>query len=166
MKKIVAFTALAGFVTASFLSGCGDASKQHVKDAGGNLKEAGEDLKEAAKDANDEAKRKAIADWQTFKNESDSVTAAIDEQVLDLKAKIAKANDKKKAKLNSELDKLEQNLNEQKAKLEQTSAAFEADLRTFNETMITKHESFKREFKHDNEELSAALKDLFKDNVK
>jgi septal ring factor EnvC (AmiA/AmiB activator) len=166
MKKIVAFTVLAGFVTASLLSGCGNASKEHLKDANENLKEASEDLNEAAKDANEEAKRKATADWQKFKNESESTMAAIDKQVLDLKDKIAKANDKEKARLNSELNKLEQNLNEQKEKLNQKNAEFEADLKTFNETVVTKYESFEREFKHDNDNLGTALKDLVKDNVK
>jgi len=166
MKKIVAFTVIAGFVTASLLSGCGDASKAHVKDANENLKEASEDLKEAAKDANEEAKSNATADWQKFKNESDSTMAAIDQQVKELKDRIAKANSKEKARLTSELSKLEQKLDEQKEKLDQKNAEFEADMKSFNETVVTKHESFRREFKHDNDELSTAIKNLFKDNVK
>lgn len=165
MKKIVALT-VAGLFAASLFVGCGDASKQHVKDAGENLKQAGEELKEAGKAANEEAKSKATADWQRFKHESDSTMAALDQQVSDLKIQIAKAKEKDKAKLNAELNKLEQRLNEQKAKLDQKNAEFEADLKAFNENTVSKYESFRREFKYDSEGLTTALKNLFKDNVK
>lgn len=165
MKKIIAF-AVVGFITASLLGGCGDASKKHVQDANENLKEASTDLKEAAKAANEEAKSKATADWNKFKNESDSTMAAMDHQVKELKDKIAKANSKEKARLTEELSKLELKLNEQKQKLDQKNAEFEADMKSFNEAVVTNHESFRREFKHDNDELSTAIKNLFKDNVK
>lgn len=50
--------------------------------------------------------------------------------------------------------------------MDQKNAEFEVDMKAFNETVVTKYESFKREFKHDTDELSTAAKDLFKDNVK
>ena len=87
---------VAGFMAASLLclNSCGDASQKHAADAKENIKEAGQDLKEAAKAANEEAKTKATADWQQFKNESDSAIAGMEEQIEKLKVKIVKADKK------------------------------------------------------------------------
>ncbi|MGZ5219765.1 MAG: hypothetical protein ACXWV6_05875 [Chitinophagaceae bacterium] len=168
MKKVIRFTVIAGIMAASLISlnGCGDASQKHASDAKENIKEAGKDLKEAAKASNEEAKTKATADWQQFKNESDSTIAVMEKQIKELKEKIAKADKKRREKLTSDLNKAQDKLNEQKEKLRQKNIEFEADLLKFDESVIAKNESFKREFKHDMDELGTAMNDLFKDNVK
>lgn len=166
MKPLVTLILiLTTFVTLSFLSSCGDASKKNLENAGENLKEAGADLNKAAISANEEARIKSQQDWQKFKNEADSTILAFEKKIKETKVEIAKANNKNKAKLNSELEKMEQDLNEKKEILIQKNAEFEADQQMFNESMVTKYESFRREFKHDNDELGTALKNLFRDNV-
>ena len=158
----------AGIMAASVIgfNGCGEASQQHAEDAKGNIEEAGEDMNAAAKAANEEAKTKATADWQHFKNGSDSAVADLEKQIKLLKEKIAKADKKGREKLTADLNKAEEKLLVQKDKLKQKSLEFEAGLKNFNESVVANNESFKREFKHDMDELGTAIKDLFKDNVK
>ncbi|MBK7310106.1 MAG: hypothetical protein IPI93_04775 [Sphingobacteriaceae bacterium] len=166
MKKTIGFTVIAVGLTALLISGCGENSKKHTEDAKGNIKEANKDLQEATKAAGEEAKTKVISDWQNFKNESDSAIAGVEKQIIELKEKIAKANKKEREKLNTDLGKIEQKLNEQKEKLKQKNAEFEANLKKVDNAVEAKNESFKREFKHDMDELGTALKGMFKDNVK
>jgi len=168
MKKVIRLTVAAGIIAASLISliGCGDASQKHAANAKENMKEAGEDLKEAAITANEEAKTKATADWQQFKNESDSTIAVMEKQIQKGKEKIASKNKKEREKISADLKKAEEKLHAQKEKLKQKSIEFEAELKQFDESAAAKNESFKMEFKHDMDELGTALKDLFKDNVK
>lgn len=166
MKKTIKFAAIAGVLTVSLISSCGEKSQKHADDAKENIKEANKDLKEAAKDAGEEAKTKVISDWQNFKNESDSTITSVEKQIVELKEKIAKANKKEREKLNNDLSKIEQKLKEQQEKLKQKNAEFETNFKKFDETVEAKNESFKREFKHDMDELGTALKGMFKDNVK
>ncbi|HRH50637.1 MAG TPA: hypothetical protein PLP23_17920 [Panacibacter sp.] len=165
MKKIPG-AITAGLLIAIFMCSCNDASKKDMGDASKNIKEANADVKEAVIDANDTAKANTIAAWKVFKNESDTAIAVMERQVVVLEGKIAKANTKEKEKLNTDLNKTKEKLHELKEKLQQRNAAFENDINKFDATVVSKNESFEREFKHDMDELGTAIKDLFKDNVK
>ena len=166
MKNSKNIILTACLLTMSFMISCGDASKKDMKDANENLKEANQDIKEAAVDANDAAKLKAKSDWQNFKMESDSEIVAMKNQTTRFKEKIEKANKKEKVKLTADLKNVEEKLETQKEKLEAKNKEFEARIDKFDASVETKNESFKREFKHDMNELGSAAKDLFKDNVK
>jgi chromosome segregation ATPase len=167
MKKIIGKTVVVASVLVSlFISSCGEKSHNDINDAKENIEQANESLKKATEDATEEAKTKATADWQKFKNESDSTITDAEHQIAILKEKVAKVNKKEKEKLNGDLNKLEQKLKEQKEKLKQKNAEFEANLKMIDGAIEAKNESFKREFKHDMDELGTALKDMFKDNVK
>ena len=97
---------------------------------------------------------------------SDSTIADMEKQIKELKEKIAKADKNAREKLTSDLTKAEEKLNVQKEKLKQKSIEFEAEVKNFDESVVAKSEAFKREFKHDMDELGTSIKDLFKDNVK
>ncbi len=158
MKKIT------GILTASLavvilISSCNDASKKDMSDASKNLKEANNDVKEAVIATNDTAKANAISNWNAFKNESEGTIAGMEKQITSLEGKITKANNKEKEKLKANLEK-------KKEKLQQRNTEFENDKDKFDAAVVSKNQSFEREFKHDMNELGTALKDLFKDNVK
>ena len=154
------------FMIALLASSCGKASKDHVEAAKENFKEAGHELKSAVADANEEAKENAKEDWQKFKNESDVQIAEMENRISALKQKISTASKREKVKLNRTLDKNEQKLKEEKEKLRQRNIEFQADMNKFGDSVVVKNESFKREFKHDMDELGTSFKDLFHDNVK
>ena len=153
-------------MAALLIGSCGKSSKQHAEEATEKINEAGGDLKEAVLDGNEEAKMKATEDWQKFKIESEREITAMENQTKELEQKISKAGKKEKMKLRTALDKADQKLKEEKEKLKQRNTEFEADLTKFDDSVIAKNDSFKREFKHDMNELGTSFKDLFKDNVK
>ncbi len=165
MKKITGIL-LAGFTLAILISSCDEASKKDMSNASKNVKEANADVKEALVANNDSTKAAVISSWKTFKNESDTAIASMEREATALEGKIAKANSKEKEKLKTDLNKTKEKLHSLKMRLEQRNIEFENDLKNFDATVVSKNQSFEREFKHDMNELGTAFKDLFKDNVK
>ena len=165
MKKITGIL-VAGFTLAILISSCNEASKKDMSDASKNVKEANADVKEAVVANNDSAKAAVISSWKTFKNESDTAIASMEREATALEGKIAKANSKEKEKLKTDLNNTKEKLHSLKMRLEQRNIEFENDLKNFDATVVSKNQSFEREFKHDMNELGTAFKDLFKDNVK
>lgn len=137
-----------------------------MNDASKNLKEANKDVKEAVIANNDLAKAAAISNWKSFKNESDIAIAGMERQITILDGKIAKASKKEKEKLKTDIDTARAKLHDLKEKLHQRNITFEKDIDKFDETVVSRNESFEREFKHDMNELGTAFTDLFRDNVK
>jgi hypothetical protein len=90
----------------------------------------------------------------------------MEREAIALEGKIAKANSKEKEKLKTDLNNTKEKLHSLKMRLEQRNIEFENDLKNFDATVVSKNQSFEREFKHDMNELGTAFKDLFKDNVK
>lgn len=165
MKKILR-SVLAGLFISILMIGCNEASKNDMTDANKNLKEANQHMKEAVIATNDTAKANAIANWTSFKNESDSAIAGMEKDVTTLEGKMAKANSTAKATLKTDLDKTKKKLQELKERLKQGNTDFENGINQFDATMETKHQSFQREFKHDMNEFGTSFRDLFKNNVK
>ncbi len=155
----------AGCVAAMLLSSCNEASKKDMGDASESIKEANSDMKEAVIAANDSAKAAAIADWKNFKSESDTAVAVMDRKVAALEAKMVKANKEEKEKLRANLNKTKEQLDTLKQHLRERNTAFENEVSKFDATVTSKNQSFKREFKHDMDQLGTAFNDLFKDNV-
>lgn len=135
-------------------------------DAKENVKETKKDMKEAVITAIDTAKIIAIANWRSFKNKSDSDIASMDNELTKFEAKIAKENNAIQATLKTDLYKAKQQLQIQKEKLQQKNIEFENDINHFDIILISKNQSFQREFKHDIKELDRAFKDLFRENIK
>lgn len=154
------------FITAIFISSCNEASKKDMTNAKENLKEAKQDVKEAVISANDTAKLNAIANWQSFKNESDFAIANMEKNVATLKTKTNKAGNAVNVSLKIEVDKTNKILQDLKDKLKKRNTEFNNDLNRFDATVVAKNQSFQREFKHDMDGLGKDFKNLFKDNTK
>ena len=165
MKKITGIL-VAGFTLAILISSCNEASKKDMSDASKNVEEANTDVKQAVVANNDSAKAAVISGWKTFKNESDTAIASMEREATAFQEKIAKANSKEKEKLKTDLNNTKEKLHTLKVRLDQRNIEFENDLNNFDATVVSKNQSFEREFKHDMNELGTAFKDLFKDNVK
>ncbi|MEP6928773.1 MAG: hypothetical protein ABI850_02130 [Flavobacterium sp.] len=53
-----------------------------------------------------------------------------------------------------------------RGKLRERNAEFENGMLKLDDSIVSKNESFQREFNYDMDELDKAVKDLFKNNVK
>lgn len=162
MKKITGLI----IVCSTIILSCNRASNKEVNDANENLTEARNDLKDAKINANDAAKEKAIADWNHFNNESDSVLLSMENDLAKMEVKIGIAGKTEKRKLEADYKKTKSDLAELREKLRQRNAEFEKDVEKYDNSLEDKNESFKREFRHDMNALGESFKNLFKNNVK
>ncbi|TYC10580.1 hypothetical protein ES677_11605 [Bizionia gelidisalsuginis] len=165
MKTNILSLAIIIFIAGITLTSCGEASKKDAKAVKQDTKELSKDLKQGAKDTSEEIKMTMTSDWQQFKTASETAIDNAENQIEELRTKIAKANKNEKEKLTKALDKLEEKNNALKAKLAEKGKAFKEDMIDFSEAAKANEKSFKREFNHDMDELGTALKDLFKNNV-
>lgn len=168
MKKLNlnTLTCILGLVSLLLIGACNEASKSDMKDANEDMKEANAHLKDAAEDMNDTAKARTNANWQEFKKESEDQITVMEKQLQDLNVKIGNAKQEEKARLQLSYDKTSAKLKEMKEALNQRNIEFEKNMDQMDESMKEKNESFKREFKHDMNELGESFRNLFKDNVK
>ena len=157
---------MACMALAAMTYSCNDASNKHMTDASQNIKEANADVNKAILETGDSAKAAAVSNWKTFNNESDTAIAGIEKDIAVLEANIAKANNKEKKKLQADVNAAKQKLEALKARLQQKNVEFNESLQKFDSTVVSKNQSFEREFNHDIHELGTAFKDIFKDNVK
>lgn len=165
MKTNILSLTVIVFMVGIVLTSCGEASKKDAKAVKEDLKELNKDLKQGAEDTSREIKTGVKSDWQKFKMSSETAIENTENQIKELRVKIAKANKNEKEKLTKALDKLEQKNKELKDKLAQRGKAFKEDMIDFNESAKANEQKFEREFKYDMDELGTALKDLFKNNV-
>jgi len=162
MKKTIIIIAL-GFSLG--IVSCNDAVKKDMGNAQENLKEAGKDMPSATKEDAAAEKEKAVADWKTFKDDSEKAIAAMEDEVKNAEAKIYKANKKESAALKADLIKNRERLDGLKKQLKDQNMAFEKEVSKFDAAAKAKNEAFKKEFEHDMDGLNTAIKDLFKNNV-
>ena len=162
MKKL---TVLSIVITA-FIFACNQTSTKEVTEAKENLKDAESELKDAKINEKEAAKAREIAEWNNFKNESDSTIASAENDLKKMEMNIEKASKKDKQKMKNQYDKAESNLAIFREKLQKRNVEFENDMKDFNDNVSQKNQSFKREFKHDMNAFGNSIKDVFKDNVK
>lgn len=154
MKKIFFILAVTAFMAGTTLVGCKSttkeeiASQEKVDDAEQNLKDAKDSLVVARKAATAE-------EWQTFKNQTDSVISYNEAQIADLKMKMQKTGKSVDAKYQKNIDILEQKNKNLKTKID-----------TYKNDANSDWQSFKREFNHDIDEIGKAFKDVTVDNKK
>ncbi len=165
MKKITLIVTIS-FLIAILITSCNDTLKKDIYDANNNLKEANQDLKEALITINDTIKKNAIANWKSFRSESEYAIALLDKNVATLEAKLAKANDVAKEKLKTDLEKINKKLAPIKVRLQKKNTEFENNINKFDKKVASNNQSFQNEFNKDINKLSSALKDLSRDNIK
>ena len=144
IKTSIVVFAVIGFMAWTLLTGCGKTSEQKVK----NAKENAGDAKQELKDARTEF----LAEWQTFKRESEQTIEANEMRIDAFKEKMEKAGPKVKAKYSKEVAVLEQKNRDLKKKLEE-----------YKDEGQSKWEEFKTNFKHEMDGIGKTMKDLFKD---
>ena len=166
MKTKIIYLTLFILIAGGLVTGCGEKSKKDIKSAKENLSQVGQDIEEAANDATKENKALVETNWKKFENESEVVITNTETQIKNIREKIANSAKNEREKLNAELDKLEQKNKNIKERLAERSRRYKENLIEFNANTEEIEKSFEREFKHDTEELSTALKDIFKNNIK
>jgi septal ring factor EnvC (AmiA/AmiB activator) len=102
-----------------------------------------------------DAKEDSIEDIQKFKKRAN-------EEIAENKTKIAKLKTEKKTRTAEDKAKYDKKV----AELEEKNNALERKINNYNEPDKSKWASFKREFKHDMDELGHAIKDIGVDNEK
>jgi len=109
-----------------------------------------------AKDSLDVAKRAATdEEWKAFKNSGDSVININNLRIAGLKLKIKNTGNSIDAEYQKNIAAMEQKNKDLKVKMD-----------TYKNDVNSDWQSFKREFKHDTDEIGQALKDLTVDNKK
>jgi predicted nucleic acid-binding Zn-ribbon protein len=145
MKTSCVVFAVIGSMAGTLLTGCGKTSEQKIDKVKETVGEATQELKDA--------RTKFLADWQTFKRESEQAIAANEKRIDAFKEKMERAGSKVKAKYSKEVAVLEQKNRDLKRKLEE-----------YKDEGQSRWEQFKTNFKHDMDGLGKTMKELFKDN--
>ena len=118
--------------------------------------EIARDNVEDAKDSFDVAKRAATdEEWKAFKNSGDSVININNLRIAGLKLKMKNTGNSIDAEYQKNIDAMEQKNKDLKVKMD-----------TYKNDVSSDWQSFKREFKHDTDEIGRALKDLTVNNKK
>jgi len=145
MKNNIVTYAVMGLMAGTLLTGCGKTSEQKVENARATVGDAQQELKDA--------QTKSLAEWQTFKRESEKTIEANEKRIDAFKEKMEHAGSRVKAKYSKEVAALEQSNRDLKRKLEE-----------YKDEGQGKWEEFKTNFQHDLDSVGKTLKDLFKDN--
>jgi Na+-transporting methylmalonyl-CoA/oxaloacetate decarboxylase gamma subunit len=154
MKKTIFFLAITTFIVGTVLVSCKSTTKEEVESQE-KVDVAEQNLKDA-KDSLVVAKKAATAEeWQTFKNQTDSVISYNEAQIAELKLKMQNAGKSVDAKYQKNVDILEQKNKDLKVKAD-----------TYKNDANSDWQSFKREFKHDMDEIGQAFKDVTVNNKK
>jgi len=161
-------------LTASvLLFGCSEASQSKLEEAksstraaANNIQGAANSIAEAQRTDANAVSQQAAKDWSSFKNDMSQQIARNEDEIKDLRQKIAAADAKKRARLDGELDKLQARNNELKKKLEDENDQIKKKVGAEIEQDKQRQAAVQREFQHDADELGKALKNFATDDVK
>jgi len=159
-------------LTASvLLFGCSEASQSKLEEAKSSTRAAANNIQGAANSIAEAQRTDANAvqvakDWSSFKNDMSQQIARNEDEIKDLRQKIAAADAKKRARLDGELDKLQARNNELKKKLEDENDQIKKKVGAEIEQDKQRQAAVQREFQHDADELGKALKNFATDDVK
>lgn len=154
MKKTILSLVISSFIVATSIVSCKSTTKEEIESQE-KVDVAEQNLKDA-KDSLVVAKKAATAEeWQTFKNQKDSVISYNENKIAELKLKMQKTGESVDAKYQKNIDALEQKNRDLKVKAD-----------TYRNDANSDWQSFKREFKHDVDEIGQAFKDVTVDNKK
>ena len=154
MKKSILALAVVTCIAVTVTISCKPATKEEkesqekVELAKDNLEDAKDSLSVAKRAASDE-------EWKAFKNSGDSIIRINDLRIAELKLKIKNTGATIDTKYQENIDVLEQKNKDLKAKID-----------VYKNDVNSDWQSFKREFKHDTDEIGKSLKDFTVDNKK
>ena len=154
MKKIIFILAVTAFMVGTTIISCKSTTKDEIESQD-KVEVAEQNLKDA-KDSLAVAKKAATAEeWQTFKDQTDSVISYNEAQIAELKVRMQKTGKSVDAKYQKNIEILEQKNMQLKVKAD-----------TYRNDANSDWQSFKREFNHDMDEIGQAFKDVTVDNKK
>jgi len=154
MKKIIFLLTITTFIVGTTLVSCKSTTKEEIESQE-KVDVAEQNLKDA-KDSLVVAKKAATAEeWQTFKDQTDSVISYNEAQIAELKLKMQKTGKSVDAKYQKNIEILEQKNKDLKVKAD-----------TYKNDANSDWQSFKREFNHDMDEIGQAFKNVTVDNKK
>ena len=134
------------FILSSLFAGCSTPGEK-VEEKREKVEEAKQDLNKAEEDY--------ASDMEQFRTETDSAIARNQREIDELNKNTAKEKKEAREEYRKRIAELDQRNKNMKLKMEEYKGEGKE-----------KWESFKREFKHDMDELGQALRDLGRKNVK
>ena len=144
MRNSIMVFAVIGSMAGMLLTGCGKTTEQKLDKAKEGVGDATQELKDA--------RAEYLAEWETFKRESEAAIEANVKRIDAFKAKMDKATPTVKAKYDKQVAVLEQRNRDLKKKLDD-----------YKDEGQGKWEEFKTNFKRDMDDLGKTMTDLFKD---
>lgn len=154
MKKSILTLTVITFITATILISCKPETKE-VKDAEEKVAVARDNVQDA-KDTLAMAKQSATEEeWMAFRNSGDSIVRMNDLRIAALKLKIKNTGNNIDSTYQKNVYVMEVRNRNLKIKMD-----------AYKNDVSNDWQSFKREFKHDTDEIGRALKDLTVDNKK
>lgn len=152
MKKGIFTIAIAMIIVTTVLMSCKPSNREEVA-LEDKVQEAKENV-DIVKDSLVEARKAATAEeWQSFKNEADSIINVNDARIAELKLKMKKTGKSIDTQYEKNIDALEHKNKDLKAKI-----------KTYKNDADADWQSFKSEFNHDMTEIGQALKNITVDN--
>lgn len=161
MKTKILFLSISFFIAGILITSCADNAKKTSSEVKIDTEETTRQINQRDEDFRVETRR----DWENFKAGADRELENRENEIKDLRAKIAKADQKKRAQLNKELDELERKNNELKERITSRSNNIKNDLSDLNEKVIEDHRAAQRKLKHDMDDVGKSIGDFFKRNT-
>ena len=154
MKKSIFTLAVITCIVGTVMISCKPSTKEE-KESQVKVEIARDNL-EYAKDSLDMAKKEATEEeWKAFKNSGDSIIRINNLRIAGLKMKMKNTGNAIDVKYQKNIDAMEQKNKDLKVKMD-----------AYKNDVSSDWQSFKREFKHDTDEIGKVLKDLTVDNKK
>lgn len=152
MKKIILSLTAVLITSGTLLVSCNSATKEE-KVAQEKVQIASDDLKQAVDSLTIVQKEAKVQEWKDFQKSGDSVLTKNEIRIAALRLKMKKTGSAMDANYQKKMDILEQKNQDLKAKMDSYKKDASADW-----------QSFKREFKHDTDEIGQAFEDLTVNN--
>ena len=144
MRNTIMVFAVIASMAGMLLTGCGKTTEQKLDKAKEGVGDATQELKNA--------RAEYLAEWETFKRESEAAIESNGKRIDAFKAKMDKASPTVKAQYDKQVAVLEQRNRDLKKKLDD-----------YKDEGQGKWEEFKTNFKRDMDDLGKTMTDLFKD---
>lgn len=148
MKKTILNLALTTFIVATVLVGCQDKSKQEAE-AKENVENAKENLDDAKAELSDARRAATEQEWQAFKDSTNATIKQNEIRIAEMKAELKKTGKTIDSEYSKKIQELEEKNKEIKNKLE-----------VYKNDTNSDWQSFKKEFRHDMDDLGQSLKNF------
>ncbi|WP_188050654.1 hypothetical protein [Flavobacterium sp. GP15] len=148
MKKTILNLALTTFIVATVLVGCQDKSKQEAE-AKENVENAKENLDDAKAELSDARRAATEQEWQAFKDSTNATIKQNEIRIAEMKAELKKTGKTIDSEYSKNIQELEEKNKEIKNKLE-----------VYKNDTNSDWQSFKKEFRHDMDDLGQSLKNF------